>query len=103
MTVSQPAAGDEDGIIVFRLYIAAGAPNSLRAQTTLRRLCDTYLPDRHRIEIIDVLAEPRRALADHILVTPALIKVSPPPSWQMTGDLSATSKILLALGIQEGS
>lgn len=88
-----------DEMIVFRLYIAAGAPNSLRAQTNLRHLCETYLAGRHQVEIVDVLEEPRRALADQVMVTPTLLKVSPPPTWQMAGDLSATAKILLALDI----
>lgn len=86
-------------VFVFRLYIAAGAPNSLRAQANLRILCETYLNGRFEIEVVDVLQEPLRALADQVLVTPTLLKVAPPPSWQMAGDLSATSRILLALNI----
>ncbi|MBK8025484.1 MAG: circadian clock KaiB family protein [Chloroflexi bacterium] len=94
-------AREPDERVAFRLYIAGGAPNSLRAQTNLRSLCAKYLPDRHQIEVVDVLADPHRALNDRILVTPTLVKVSPLPGWQMAGDLSATDTILNLLGLED--
>jgi circadian clock protein KaiB len=105
---SQPSTPQDDGssgsaVICFRLYIAAGAPNSLRAVANLRTLCEKYLPGRYQIETVDVLQDPLRALNDHVLVTPTLIKITPEPQWEMTGDLSATGRILLALGISEKS
>jgi circadian clock protein KaiB len=88
-------------IIRFRLYIAGNAPNSVRAVANLRDICEEYLPDQHEIEIIDVLADPLRALTEGILLTPTLLKVAPPPGWQMAGDLSAKAHVLLALGMKE--
>jgi circadian clock protein KaiB len=47
-----------------------------------------------------VLLNPRRALADHIRMTPTLLKLSPFPVQRITGTLSQTSLVLAALGLQ---
>ena len=95
--------GDEHpaGAYVFRLYIASGAPNSVRALANLYALCRKHFPDSHRIEVIDVLQEPLRALAEAILVTPTVVKVSPAPELQIIGNLSAEDEVLRALGLPQ--
>jgi hypothetical protein len=35
-----------------------------------------------------------------ILVTPTLVKLSPPPAAQVVGNLSDTEKVLIAIGIR---
>ncbi|MEP7287871.1 MAG: circadian clock KaiB family protein [Chloroflexota bacterium] len=87
-------------LFIFRLYVAGSAPNSLRAIGNLMDICQEYLPERHQIEIVDVLQDPLRAITDKVLVTPTLIKVAPEPTWSMLGDLSAREKVLLGLGIE---
>ena len=66
-------------VFKFRLYVAGDAQNSAQALANLTALCRAYLPDRHEIEVVDVLLEPERALADEIQLTPTLIKLAPPP------------------------
>jgi len=83
----------------LRLYIAGTAPNSVRAIANLDALCRDFLPDRHEIEIVDVLREPGRALADHILMTPLLVKLSPAPACKIVGNLSELPPVLQALGL----
>lgn len=83
----------------LRLYIAGGAPNSTRAQRNLLAICRQHLADKHRLEVIDVLKEPERALQDGILVTPTLIRLYPDPIVTMIGDLSATDAVLQSLGL----
>jgi len=83
----------------FRLYVAGDAPNSLQAVANLRALCREHLPERHEIEIIDVLHEPKRALADDVLLTPLLIKLSPSPVRTIIGNLSQLETALLTLGL----
>ena len=84
---------------VFRLYLAGGAPNSVRAVANLYALCRKHFPGCHRIELVDVLKEPMRALAEAILVTPTVVKLSPWPEQQIIGDLSEEEEVLLALGL----
>ncbi len=83
----------------FRLYVAGDAPNSLQAMANLTQICDTYLPDRHEIEIVDVVLEPKRALRESILMTPTLVTESPYPGHRIVGTLSNTEPILQILGL----
>jgi circadian clock protein KaiB len=82
----------------LRLYIAGNAPNSVRALENLRAYCADKLFDGHELEIVDLLKEPSRALADGIIVTPTLLKLSPLPAQRVIGNLSDVSKLTLSLG-----
>jgi circadian clock protein KaiB len=87
--------------VVMVLYIADSGPNSLRAVANLEAICKEHLQDNFRLEIIDVLEYPLRALADGIVVTPSLAKLSPLPAATVVGNLSDRSGVLRALGIVE--
>jgi len=84
----------------FRLFIAGNEPNSLLAEQNLRALCIAYLPDRHHIEIIDVLQDFEAALQAMIMVAPAVVLMAP-RSITLFGALTDTAKILAALGLNE--
>jgi circadian clock protein KaiB len=83
------------------LYITDSGPNSVRAVANLEAICKEHLKDNFRLEIIDVLQYPQRALADGIVVTPSLAKLSPLPAAMVVGNLSDKSGVLRALGIAE--
>jgi hypothetical protein len=93
-------SGPGTGAMVLRLYISKNAPNSVLAAANIGAICKEYLVDSIRLEIIDVLEYPLRALADGILVTPSLTKVSPMPAAKMVGNLNDKNSVLLALGIK---
>lgn len=100
-TIAQPADPTRVAVVmVLRLYVAGSAPNSVQAIANLEAICQQHLKGNHRLEIVDVLEQPLRALADGVIVTPSLIKMSPPPAAQVVGNLSDRSKVLLALGLQ---
>jgi circadian clock protein KaiB len=86
-------------VFAFRLYVAGDAPNSREAIRNLTQICETHLPDRHDIEIVDVFREPTRALTEKIFMTPTLISVSPYPGHRIVGTLSNTEPILQILGL----
>ena len=87
-------------VFSFRLYVAGrDAPNSLLAMANLAQLCETHLADRHLIEIVDVLLDPKRALTEMILMTPTLVTDSPYPGHRIVGTLSHTEPILQILGL----
>ncbi len=83
--------------IRLRLYIAGSAPNSTIAQGNLRALCAELAGPK--IEIVDVLQEPGRALRDRIMVTPTLLKLGPLPKCRVVGNLSDTAHVLASLGV----
>jgi circadian clock protein KaiB len=46
-----------------------------------------------------VFKEPKRALADGILMTPTLVRLAPLPLQRIVGTLSGTQTVLQALGL----
>ena len=99
----QGALPCKKGSFILCLYIAGSGPNSLRALANLETLIQSYGRDCFEIEIVNVLAEPQRALRDHILVTPTLVKLAPLPPIQIAGDLSDGSRVVYALGLDPAS
>ena len=83
----------------FRLYIAGEAQNSVIAVANLNALCRVHLADRYEIEIVDVLREPGRALADAVFMTPTLVKLGPSPMTRIVGNLSELEPVLHVLGL----
>jgi len=83
----------------FRLYIAGDSANSLQAKANLVEICERHLPERHEIEIIDVLLDPKRALRESIFMTPTLVTDSPYPGHRIVGTLSHAGPILQILGL----
>jgi circadian clock protein KaiB len=85
----------------FRLYVAGDAQNSAQATTNLTAFCQTYLKNRHEIEVVNVFKHPKRALSEGILMTPTLVKLSPTPAPQrIVGTLSQTQPLLRAFGLE---
>jgi circadian clock protein KaiB len=84
----------------MRLYVVNSAPNSLLAIANLAAICKEFLQGRFKLEIVDVLKEPLRALADGIVVTPSLAKLSPSPATNIVGNLSDKSSVMRSLGIR---
>lgn len=87
-------------VVVLRLYVAGGAPNSIKAIANLEAICAEYLKDGHQLEVVDIFDNPRRAMADGVLVTPTLAKLSPVPAVQVVGSLTDKKSVLLALGLK---
>jgi circadian clock protein KaiB len=83
----------------LRLYVSGESPNSLVAFANLKRLCDTYLPDRHRLEVVDLIEHPSLALAEGIVAVPTLVRLSPQPARTIIGDLSDLDEVLVGLQI----
>ena len=90
-------------IFDFRLYVADGTLNSGQAVANLRAICNRYLPGRHKIELIDVVKEPDRALEDRIFLTPTLVKLAPGLVEIIVGTLSQTNLVLQVLGLEESA
>jgi circadian clock protein KaiB len=84
----------------FRLYVAGGTQNSQEAISNLTALCRTHLAGRYKLEVLDVFREPKRALADGILMTPTLLKLAPSPGRRIVGTLSQLQPVLQALGLE---
>jgi circadian clock protein KaiB len=102
-TKARAAGAPVTTVVVMRLYIAGTAPNSVKAIANLEVICQRYLKGCYKLEIVDVCEHPQRALADGVLVTPSLAKVSPAPVSNVIGNLSDTGSVLAALGLHAGA
>ena len=82
----------------LRLYVAGDAPNSVIAIANAEQICKDHFAEG-QFEIIDILKHPMRGLADGIIVTPTLVKLLPIPIQRVIGNLSDSTKVLLALSV----
>jgi len=91
-----------DDQVVLRLYVADKAPHSVQALTNLEAILETHAsPDRCRLEVVDVLEEPLRALEDGVFVTPTLTEVAPNPV-RIVGSLNDRERVARLLGLEGG-
>ena len=80
--------------ICLRLYVASSTPNSERAEANLDAALREFTePPDFRVEIIDVLADAKRAVTDSVIVTPTLVALGPKRRLVMVGDLSDPAKL----------
>jgi circadian clock protein KaiB len=84
---------------VLRLFVTGASPNSVRAISNLKEICEGHLQGRYLLEIIDVYQQPALAEEQQILALPLLVKKLPLPERRMIGDLSNTEKVLKGLGL----
>lgn len=83
----------------LRLFITGATPNSLRAVTNIRTICEAYLRGRYSLKIIDVYQDAALAQHEQLIALPLLIKKLPLPERKLIGDLSETEKVIKVLGI----
>ena len=91
-----PAAPD---VYELRLYVAGQTPKSVAAFNNLKRLCDEHLPGRYRVEVVDLLVNPRLAKGEQIIAAPTLLKKQPLPPRRLVGNLAPTDQVLAGLDI----
>jgi circadian clock protein KaiB len=84
---------------VLRLFVTGASPNSVRAITNLKNICETHFQGNYDLEIIDVYQQPLIAKTEQLIALPLLIKKFPLPQKRMVGDLSDTDKVLKCLGL----
>lgn len=82
----------------FVLYIAGFKPSSHRALLNLQSFCRQHLPDRHRITVVDVCANPTVARNLNIVALPTLIRITPQPG-RFIGDLTDTTALAMVTDV----
>lgn len=92
-----PLPGEER--FILRLYVAGCTPQSSRAISNLKRICEIHLKGRCDFRIVDIWQEKERAREDQIVVAPTLIRRLPLPTRRVIGDLSHIDRVLAALNL----
>jgi circadian clock protein KaiB len=84
----------------LRLYVAGLTPNSVAAFQNLRRICETHLKGKYRIEVIDLVENPKLAKGDQIIAVPSVVRKLPAPMKKLLGNLSNEERVLVGLDLQ---
>ena len=82
------------------LYVTDRSPKCLLAIENLRRVCEEHLAGHYRIEVVDLLENPRLAADDQILAVPTVVRKLPQPIRTIVGDLSDTDRVLVGLQLR---
>ncbi|HTP03166.1 MAG TPA: circadian clock KaiB family protein [Anaerolineales bacterium] len=85
----------------LRLYVTGATPQSLRAIANVKDICEKHLRGSYKLEIIDLYQQPQLEQGEQIVAAPTLIKKLPLPVRRILGDMSATERVLLALGLSQ--
>jgi len=104
--MSSKAEGDSGKAPEFwdlRLYVAGQTPKSLAAISNLKRICEEKLTGRYRIEVLDLMQNPKLARDHQIVAIPTLVKKLPEPFRKIIGDLSNRERTLVGLQLLERS
>ena len=94
-----PKEKSKDFPYIFRLYITGASPNSSRAITNFKNICESYLKGQYELNIIDVYQQPQVAKTVDIVALPLLIRKMPLPERRLIGDMSDGEKVRKSLGI----
>ena len=102
VNASGAAAGGDmvNSHYVLRLYITGTTPQSARAISNIRKICEENLDGRYELEIVDISLHPTLAKGEQIIAAPTLIKTLPLPLRRFIGDMSQTNRILLGLDVR---
>jgi circadian clock protein KaiB len=88
-------------VYVLQLYITGASPNSTRAVSNIKNICEQHLKGRYTLEIIDVYQQSAMAQTEQLLALPLLIKLSPSPKKRLIGNMSDTEKVLKGLELSQ--
>lgn len=94
---------NQNGKLVLSLYVAGKTLKSITALNNLRFVCNEVLKGMYKLEVIDILKNPKLARANQILAIPTLIRSLPLPRKNIIGDLSNRELVLSELSFHKNS
>jgi circadian clock protein KaiB len=97
MTTIESPEATADEMWNLCLYVTNRTPMSVNAMMNLKKICDEHLTGHYRIEVVDLLKHPERAISDQIVAVPTLVRKLPATIRRVIGDLSNTERVLAAL------
>lgn len=89
----------EPATYCLRLFVSGTTPRSAQAIQNIRDICEQTMQGHYELEVIDIYQHPEAIAAEHVVVTPTLIKKLPLPVRRVIGNLSDTQKVIAGLDI----
>ena len=86
---------------LLRLYVCGSTPQSLRAISNIKKICEEHLQGRYNLEVIDLYLKPNLARGEQIIAAPTLLKKLPLPLHRIIGDMSNTERVLIGLDLRK--
>lgn len=102
-TLQQEPPPESGEFYDLRLYVAGQTPKSVAAIANLKRFCEEHLHGKYRIEVVDLVQDPKLARTDQILAIPTLVRRLPEPIRKIIGDLSNSERVLVGLDVRAGN
>ena len=81
----------------FKLFVHGDTARARGAEVTFRTLCAQRYGDDFEVEVVNVAERPDEAEAHRIIVTPAIVRVSPPPPRRTVGEPRDVERVAAAL------
>ena len=100
----QARGGAKEGIpfkprYVLRLFVAGATERAAAAIQEIKSICEEHLPDRYKLEVVDIYQQPALASGEQVIAAPTLVKSEPLPRRRLIGDMKNRKKVLAALDI----
>ncbi|MFI3186327.1 MAG: response regulator [Methylococcaceae bacterium] len=94
----------ESNKLFLTLYIVSLDPESkLLVQQLTTLLAATYPPGNWKLDVVEVLEMPEKALAKNVFATPMLVRDQPLPVLRLMGNLSKFPEIMATLTTQKNN
>ena len=100
-SLGQTPAGPPEEYYIFRLFVTGTTPQSVRAISNVKKLCEEHLQGRYELEVVDLYQRPELAQDEQIIAAPTLIKKLPLPLRRVIGDMSASERVLVGLDLRQ--
>lgn len=83
--------------LILRLFIAGKTLRCITAPNNLKLICEESMKGKYKIEVIDILKNPKLAKENQILAIPTLVRKLPLPRKNIIGDLSDRELVIAGL------
>ncbi len=90
----------QDQFYILRLYVIGTSPQSVRAISNIKKICEEHLEGRYELDVIDLHQQPQLAHGEQIIASPTLIKKLPLPLRRIIGDMSNEDRVLVGLDLR---
>lgn len=96
----QALKSSQDKFYTLRLYVIGTSPQSVRAISNIKNICEEHLQGRYELDVIDLHQQPQLAHGEQIIASPTLIKKLPLPLRRIIGDMSNEDRVLVGLDLR---
>ena len=84
----------------FKLYINGETFDNRQVESKLRKLCENYLGEYFRLQVLDINDE-KTTFPEDLLAVPTIIRIHPLPERRVIRNLSSGHRAVEGLGLQE--